>query len=243
MDFAGAPAQPERASQSPKGTGLTRRSLALFVLALVLLALAGGTAASTARAGGATGLIKDASDGVVNGTYSAATVRSALSMVRSDPAYTMYSDIEGVLVDYLASITNPDGGGGGGGGRQHSPAGRREHPRDLRVELLGRKGDAQRHAEYEALPGCIRDADAHACFIRLGRTAFAVPQRHRVGSGQVPSRRRSLALRAAGRRDRRGGRDPAPAAAALGVAGAAPHRPAQRSRLAVRRRLTDYQVS
>jgi hypothetical protein len=90
--------------------------LALFVLALVLLALAGGTAASTARAGGgATGLIKDASDGVVNGTYSAATVRSALSMVRSDPAYTMYSDIEGVLVDYLASITNPDGGGGGGG--------------------------------------------------------------------------------------------------------------------------------
>lgn len=83
------------------------------MLALVLLAVAGGTAAPTAWAGGSAGaLLKDASDGVVNGTYGAATVRSALSMVRSDPAYTMYSDIEGVLVDYLASITGSGGGGG-----------------------------------------------------------------------------------------------------------------------------------
>jgi hypothetical protein len=96
---------------------VTRRSLALLVLAFVLLAVAGGTAAPTAWAGGGAGaLLKDASDGVVNGTYGAATVRSALSMVRSDPAYTMYSDIEGVLVDYLASITGSGGGGGGGGG-------------------------------------------------------------------------------------------------------------------------------
>jgi hypothetical protein len=82
------------------------------VLALVLLAVAGGISASTASAGGgATALIKDASDGVVDGTYSAAVVRSALAIVRGDPAYTMYSDIEGVLVDYLASITKPGGGG------------------------------------------------------------------------------------------------------------------------------------
>jgi hypothetical protein len=85
----------------------------LLVLALVVLAAAGGIAASTARAGGGAGaLLKDASDGVVDGTYSAATVRSALSMVRSDPAYTMYSDIEGVMVDYLASLTGSGGGGG-----------------------------------------------------------------------------------------------------------------------------------
>jgi hypothetical protein len=109
------PARPERAPQSQKGTGLTRRPLALLVLALALLAVAGGTAASTAWAGGGAGaLLTDASDGVVNGTYGAATVRSALSMVRSDPAYTMYSDIEGVLVDYLASISGSGGGGGGG---------------------------------------------------------------------------------------------------------------------------------
>ena len=50
-------------------------------------------------------LLDDASDGVVDGSYSAAQVRAALTVVRSDPAYMQYSDIEGVLVDYLASIT------------------------------------------------------------------------------------------------------------------------------------------
>ncbi len=50
-------------------------------------------------------LLDDASDGVVDGMYSAAAVRAALVVVRGDPAYMQYSDIEGVLVDYLASIT------------------------------------------------------------------------------------------------------------------------------------------
>jgi hypothetical protein len=77
-------------------------------MAMVLVVLAAGCiAVSAAQAGGGVKtLIDDASDGVVNGTYSASVVRSALAEVRSDPAYTMYSDIEGVLVDYLASITH-----------------------------------------------------------------------------------------------------------------------------------------
>ena len=36
-------------------------------------------------------------------------MRSALAVVRADPAYSQYSDIEGVLSDYLASITGSGG--------------------------------------------------------------------------------------------------------------------------------------
>lgn len=83
---------------------MARPWLMLIVMVLVVL-VAGCIAVSAAQAGGVNALIDDASDGVVNGTYGAPVVRSALAVVRGDPAYTMYSDIEGVLVDYLASIT------------------------------------------------------------------------------------------------------------------------------------------
>ena len=92
---------------------------------------------------------------MVNGTYSAATVRSALSMVRSDPAYTMYSDIEGVLVDYLASITNPDGGGGGGGA---------DTPRPVDANTPGTSGSSSSggKATPSATPSTKHSPDASA---------------------------------------------------------------------------------
>ena len=62
--------------------------------------------ASSASAAGANALIRDASDGVVDGAYSASTTRAALAVVRGDPAYAQYSDVEGVLVDYLAAVTH-----------------------------------------------------------------------------------------------------------------------------------------
>ena len=78
------------------------------ILVVVLLLVAIGLCASSASARGSVlALLDDASDGVVNGSYGATTVRAALKVVRSDPAYMQYSDIEGVLVDYLASITRP----------------------------------------------------------------------------------------------------------------------------------------
>jgi hypothetical protein len=79
---------------------------AMGVLMLVLLLVAAGLLASSVSAGASVlALLDDASDGVVNGKYSAAAVRAALAVVRGDPAYMQYSDIEGVLVDYLAAIT------------------------------------------------------------------------------------------------------------------------------------------
>ena len=62
-------------------------------------------ASSASARGSVVGILDDASDGVVDGSYSAAQVRAALTVVRSDPAYMQYSDIEGVLVDYQASLT------------------------------------------------------------------------------------------------------------------------------------------
>jgi hypothetical protein len=83
-------------------------ALALVVLlAACCLVAAGAVTASAARGGGSVvALIRDASDGVVDGTYSIATVRSALNLVRTDPSYMQYSDIDGVLSDYLASLSH-----------------------------------------------------------------------------------------------------------------------------------------
>ena len=76
-----------------------------IVLVIAVLLLAMGLTASPALAGAADQLIEDASDGVVDGDYSVATVRAALAIVRADPSYSMYSDVEAVLEDYLKSIT------------------------------------------------------------------------------------------------------------------------------------------
>ena len=51
-----------------------------------------------------TEIIQDASDGTVNGHYTVAEVRAALAAVQNDPAYSQYSDIEGVLSSYLSSL-------------------------------------------------------------------------------------------------------------------------------------------
>ncbi len=84
----------------------------MIVIALVALALA---LAPAAFASATSTIIQDASDGVVDGTYTAAQVRAALAVVRADPVYSQYSDIEGVLNDYLASLDKPGAGTGGGG--------------------------------------------------------------------------------------------------------------------------------
>ena len=192
---------------------MTRTTLTLIVLILVVLATAGGTAASTALAGGGvTALIKDASDGVVDGTYGAAVVRSALAVVRGDPAYAMYSDIEGVLVDYLASIT----GSGGGTPDPADPS----TPTPSATTSSGDKSTAKATPHAKGSPQRVDDADALDRAGSRRRRAFSAAQRHRVGPGQVAPRRRAVALRPPGRRDRRRGGAPAPAP--LVVAGAAP---------------------
>ena len=71
---------------------------AAFATALLRPPTAWATSAITAE------IIQDASDGTINGHYTVAEVRAALAYVESDPALSQYSDIEGVLQDYLASL-------------------------------------------------------------------------------------------------------------------------------------------
>ncbi len=74
----------------------------IMILVLVLT----GVFASVAGAGSiTTQIINDASDGTVNGHYTAAQVRAALAAVESDSSYSQYSDVAGVLQNYLASLS------------------------------------------------------------------------------------------------------------------------------------------
>ena len=92
---------------------MNTRSIALAALALTILML---LTASVAFAGGSTdGVIKDAADGTVDGSWSASQIKSALTSIKTNPVYSQYSDVEGVLQDYLASLAAPGAAGMNGG--------------------------------------------------------------------------------------------------------------------------------
>ena len=80
---------------------------------MTLALIVAGMFASVAWASTST-IITDASDGTVNGHYSAAQVRAALAAVENDPSYSQYSDIAGVLQSYLSSLSNPNSSSGSG---------------------------------------------------------------------------------------------------------------------------------
>ncbi len=52
-------------------------------------------------------IIEDAMDGTIDGDWTAAEIRAALAYIRDNPIYQQYSDLEGVLEDYLASMQAP----------------------------------------------------------------------------------------------------------------------------------------
>ena len=52
-------------------------------------------------------IIKDAQDGHIDGNWTAAEIRAALAYAENNPVLTQYSDIKGVLTDYLASLQGP----------------------------------------------------------------------------------------------------------------------------------------
>jgi hypothetical protein len=89
------------------------------VAVFVLVALAALVFASVAQAGsgGTTeAIIKDAADNnAIDGNWSAAQVRAALAELRNNPIYLQYTDYEGVLEDYLASLPSPGAQAAGAG--------------------------------------------------------------------------------------------------------------------------------
>jgi hypothetical protein len=85
-------------------------SLKIFaIVALVILATL--VFASVAFAGVShdtiMAIIKDAEDGTLDGNWTAAEVNAALAWIKANPTYVQYSDVQGVLEDYLASLPSP----------------------------------------------------------------------------------------------------------------------------------------
>ena len=73
-------------------------TILVLTLGALFAAVALASSATTAQ------IIQDASDGTINGHYTVAEVRAALTAVESDPSYSQYSDIESVIANYLSSL-------------------------------------------------------------------------------------------------------------------------------------------
>jgi len=85
--------------------------LSVAILAIVALLMAAGVAQAVSAT--TLTIIKDAQDGHIDGTYTKAQVQAALNYVKSDPSLEQYSNVEGVLADYLASLSAPGAKDGG----------------------------------------------------------------------------------------------------------------------------------
>jgi hypothetical protein len=57
-------------------------------------------------------IIKDAQDGTIDGNWTAAQIRATLAFIQDNPIYQQYTELEGVLEDYLASLQAPGEQGG-----------------------------------------------------------------------------------------------------------------------------------
>lgn len=88
-----------------------------IVIITILVLVLTGTFAAVAWAGSSTTtqIIHDASDGTVNGHYTAAQIRAALAAVNSNPAYLQYSDVAGVLQAYLSGFSTSGSSSGASG--------------------------------------------------------------------------------------------------------------------------------
>jgi hypothetical protein len=73
----------------------------ILVLVLATVAMA-GVSQTTINA-----IIKDAKDGTLDGNWTSAQVRAALAYIANNPVEEQYSNLRGVLEDYLASLQAP----------------------------------------------------------------------------------------------------------------------------------------
>ena len=73
-----------------------------IILSLVFASVAMAVSQATIDA-----IIKDAQDGHIDGTWTVAEIQATLNFIKNNPLYQQYSDLAGVLQDYLASIQPP----------------------------------------------------------------------------------------------------------------------------------------
>ena len=82
-------------------------TLAVVLLLVFAVVAQAGVSQATIDA-----IIKDAKDGHIDGTWTAAEIRAALAYAENNPVLSQYSHIKGVLEDYLASLQGPGAQGG-----------------------------------------------------------------------------------------------------------------------------------
>ena len=82
-------------------------AIALLIILVFAVVAQAAVPQSTIQA-----IIKDAQDGTIDGNWTAAEIRATLAYIQDNPIYQQYSDLEGVLQDYLASLQAPGTQGG-----------------------------------------------------------------------------------------------------------------------------------
>jgi hypothetical protein len=83
-----------------------KTKVVVFVV-LVLVAALMVTSVAQASTKTSMAIIKDAQDGHLDGNWTVAQVTAALSLLKSDPTLQQYTDVQGVLEDFLASQGEP----------------------------------------------------------------------------------------------------------------------------------------
>jgi hypothetical protein len=94
------------------GEDMRVKFLGAIAIALLLVLMFAVVAQAAIPQSTIDAIIKDAQDGTIDGTWSAAEIRAALAYVQDNPVYQQYSRLEGVLEDYLASLQAPGEQGG-----------------------------------------------------------------------------------------------------------------------------------
>ncbi len=81
--------------------------VALLLILVFATAAMAGVSESTIKA-----ILNDAADGTIDGNWNSGQIQAALAYLQDHPDYKQYSDIEGTLNDYLASLQAPGEQGG-----------------------------------------------------------------------------------------------------------------------------------
>jgi hypothetical protein len=94
------------------GEDMRGKLLGVITVALLLILVFAVVAQAAVPQSTIDAIIKDAQDGTIDGTWTAAQIEAALAYLQDNPTYAQYSDLQGVLEDYLASLQDPGTQGG-----------------------------------------------------------------------------------------------------------------------------------
>ena len=94
------------------GEDMRVKLLGAIAIALLLILMFAVVAQAAVPQSVIDAIIKDAQDGTIDGNWTAAEIRATLAYIQDNPVYQQYSDLEGVLEDYLASLQAPGEQGG-----------------------------------------------------------------------------------------------------------------------------------